>query len=67
MVNGGRINNLVAEQQYYVGELGFFRYLQWLLAHNLAWMLLFTLLAVALTSVLFYFMLRARARARLND
>lgn len=67
VVNGGRINNLVAEQQYYVGELGFFRYLQWLLAHNLAWMLLFTLLAVALTSVLFYFMLRARARARLND
>ena len=67
VVNGSRIHTLVAEQEYYVGELGLFRYLQWLLAHNLAWMLLFTALAVGLTSVLCYFALRARARARLND
>ena len=67
MVNGARINNLVAEQQYYVGKLGFFRYLQWLLAHNPIWMLLFTALAITLASVLLYFMLRARARVRLKD
>ena len=66
VVNGKRINTLVAEQQYYVGELGFFRYMQWLLAHNLALMALFTLLAVSLASVLLYFTLRARARARLD-
>ncbi len=67
VVNGARINNLVAEQQYYVGKLGFFRYLQWLLAHNPIWMLLFTALAITLASVLLYFMLRARARVRLKD
>ncbi|WP_220805301.1 hypothetical protein, partial [Aquipseudomonas alcaligenes] len=35
VVNGTRINSLVADEQYHVGELGWFRYLQWLLAHNL--------------------------------
>jgi hypothetical protein len=66
VVNGKRINSLVAEEQYHVGELGWFRYLQWLLAHNLGWMLLFTALGVGLVSLLLFFSLRARARARLN-
>lgn len=67
VVNGTRINSLVADEQYHLGELGWFRYLQWLLAHNLSWMLLFTALGVALISLLLFVSLRARARARLND
>jgi len=67
VVNGKRINALVAEEQYYVGELGVFRYLQWLLSRHLGLMLLFTLAGVALASVLLFFSLRARARARLRD
>jgi hypothetical protein len=65
VVNGKRINSLVAEEQYHVGDLGWFRYLQWLLAHNLGWMLLLTALGVGLISLLLFFSLRARARARL--
>lgn len=67
VVNGKRISSLVADEQYYVGSLGWFRYLQWLLAHNLAWMLLLTALGVALITLLLFVSLRARARARLND
>jgi hypothetical protein len=67
VVNGKRISSLLADEQYYVGELGWFRYLQWLLAHHLGWMLLLTALTVGLASVLAFFSLRARARARLKD
>ncbi|KOG93492.1 hypothetical protein AL345_19560 [Aeromonas caviae] len=67
VINGKRISSLVADEQYYVGELGWLRYLQWLLAHNLFWMLLLTAVAVSLASLLLFFTLRARARARLND
>jgi hypothetical protein len=66
VVNGKRISSLVADEQYHVGELGWFRYLQWLLAHNLGWMLLLTALGVGLVSLLLFVSLRARARARLN-
>ena len=54
------------DEQYHVGDLGWFRYLQWLLAHNLGWMLLLTALGVGLISLLLFVSLRARARARLN-
>jgi hypothetical protein len=67
VINGKNISSLVAEEQYYVGELGWLRYLQWLLAHNLALMLLLTAFAVGLASLLLFFSLRARARARLKD
>lgn len=67
VINGKHVNLLVADEQYYVGELGWFRYLQWVLAHNLGWMVLLTALAVGLASVLLFLTLRARARARLKD
>lgn len=67
VINGKHVNSLVADEQYYVGELGWFRYLQWVLAHNLGWMVLLTALAVGLASVLLFLTLRARARARLKD
>ena len=67
VINGKYVNSLVADEQYFVGELGWFRYLQWLLAHNLGLMLLLTGLGVGLASLLLFFSLRARARARLKD
>lgn len=66
VVNGTRINSLVADEHYHVGDLGWFRYLQWLLSNNLSWMLLLTALGIALCSLLLFYSLRARARARLN-
>jgi hypothetical protein len=67
VVNGKRISSLVADEQYYVGELGGLRYVQWLMSRNLGWMLLATLLGVGLISLLLFFSLRTRARARLSD
>lgn len=66
VVNGTRINSLVADEQYFIGELGWFRYLQWLLSRHLGLMLLFTAAGVAVASVLLFLSLRARARARLK-
>ncbi|MEO4045958.1 cellulose biosynthesis cyclic di-GMP-binding regulatory protein BcsB [Pseudomonas sp. CAU 1711] len=66
VVNGTRINSLVADEHYHVGDLGWFRYLQWLLSNNLSWMLLLTALGIGLCSLLLFYSLRARARARLN-
>ncbi|VXC43884.1 Cyclic di-GMP-binding protein [Pseudomonas sp. 8Z] len=66
VVNDKRINSLVADEQYYVGELGWFRYVQWRLAHSLGWMLLITALGVLLASVCLYATLKARARSRLK-
>ena len=67
VVNGTRVNPLVAEDEYYVGSLGIVRYLQWLLARNLGWMVFFTALGVLLASVFLYLTLKARANARLKD
>lgn len=66
VVNGKQINSLVAEEQYFVGELGWFRYLQWLMSRHLSLVLLLTALGVGLISLLLYITLRARAWRRLN-
>ncbi|MCU1717242.1 cellulose biosynthesis cyclic di-GMP-binding regulatory protein BcsB [Pseudomonas sp. 5P_3.1_Bac2] len=66
VINGKRISSLVAEEQYFVGDLGWFRYLQWLLARNLTGMLLLTALGVGLITLVLFLSLRARARQRLN-
>ncbi|MGF6395786.1 cellulose biosynthesis cyclic di-GMP-binding regulatory protein BcsB [Pseudomonas plecoglossicida] len=67
VVNGTRVNSLVADEQYYVGDLGAFRYLQWWLSRHLGGTVLLTAVGVALASVLLYLSLRARARNRLKD
>ncbi|QCI10103.1 cellulose biosynthesis cyclic di-GMP-binding regulatory protein BcsB [Pseudomonas putida] len=67
VVNGTRVNSLVADEQYYVGDLGTFRYLQWWLSRHLGGTLVLTAVGVALASVLLYLSLRARARNRLKD
>lgn len=66
VVNGSRVDSLVAEETYYVGKLGWFKYLQWLLSGSVIMMLLATGLAVALLSLVFYVVLRAKARRRLE-
>ncbi len=67
VVNGTRVSSLVADEQYYVGDLGTFRYLQWWLSRHLGGTLVLTAVGVALASVLLYLSLRARARNRLKD
>lgn len=66
VVHGSQLNSLVAEETYHIGDLGWFKYLQWLLAGNPLLMLLATALTVGLLSVVFYVLLRAKARRRLE-
>lgn len=66
VINGRNVESLVAEQAYYVGHLGPFRYIQWLLSQHVPALLLLTLLGVALVSLVAFFSLRAQAKRRLN-
>lgn len=65
VINGVKIDSLVAEEQYYVGKLGMVKYVQWQLARHPLLMLLVMLLGLAVVSSLLYLALRARARKRL--
>lgn len=67
VVNGKHIQSLVAEQEYYVGHLGPFKYVQWIFSQHLSWMLLATALGILVISVLVYLSLRSRAQRRLGD
>lgn len=67
VIKGKNVESLVAEQSYYVGHLGPFRYIQWLLSQHVFALLLLTLCGVALISVVAYLSLRALARRRLNE
>ncbi|WP_254479273.1 hypothetical protein, partial [Salmonella enterica] len=42
VVQGTQISSLVADEQYYVGKLNYFKFMQWQLSQNLGWMLLIT-------------------------
>ena len=65
VINGKQITSLVADEQYYVGNLGLFKRIQWVLSQNPLLMLLVTLLGLGLVSSLVYLGLRARAQKRL--
>lgn len=65
VVQGKQVTSLVAEQSYYVGELGPFKRVQWWLSQHLGGLLLVTALGVALLTGLIYLGLRAQARRRL--
>ncbi|MDF0734248.1 cellulose biosynthesis cyclic di-GMP-binding regulatory protein BcsB [Pseudomonas entomophila] len=67
VVNGTRVTSLVAEEQYYIGDLGWVRYLQWWMSRHLGGTVLLTAAGVALASLLLFLSLRARARDRLKD
>ncbi|MDP3847343.1 MAG: cellulose biosynthesis cyclic di-GMP-binding regulatory protein BcsB [Pseudomonas sp.] len=67
VVRGKKISALVAEQDYYVGSLGLFKYIQWMLSRHLWLLLLVTGLGCLLVTGLLYAGLRARAKQRLGD
>ncbi|CAD5199192.1 cellulose biosynthesis cyclic di-GMP-binding regulatory protein BcsB [Pseudomonas sp. FEN] len=66
VVQGTQISSLVADEQYYVGELNLFKRVQWLLSQNMLWMLLVTVLGLLLIASLLFLFLRARAKKRLS-
>ncbi len=66
VVQDKRITSLVADEQYYVGDLSLFKRVQWMLSQNLIWMLLVTVCGLALVSLLLFLFLRSRARKRLS-
>jgi cellulose synthase operon protein B len=67
VVRGKKISALVAEQNYYVGSLGLFKYIQWMLSRHLWLLLLVTSLGCLLVTSLLYVSLRARAKKRLGS
>lgn len=66
VVQGKRVESLVAEQAYYAGHLNPFKYMRWFLSQSVMWLLLITAASVALISTLAYLALRAKARRRLG-
>ncbi|NWA26904.1 cellulose biosynthesis cyclic di-GMP-binding regulatory protein BcsB [Pseudomonas gingeri] len=66
VVQGTKITSLVADEQYYVGELNLFKRVQWLLSQNMHWMLLVTVVGLLLVASLLFLALRARAKKRLS-
>ncbi|WP_313740153.1 cellulose biosynthesis cyclic di-GMP-binding regulatory protein BcsB [Pseudomonas sp.] len=67
VVNGTRVSTLVAEEQYFIGDLGPFGYAQWWLSRHLFGTLALLVVGVGLASGLLFLSLRARARQRLKD
>jgi len=67
VIKGRHIQSLVADETYYVGQLGPFKYLQWVLSRHVFLLLVLTVAGVALVSCAAYFSLRAIARRRLKD
>src|SRR5207253_6429062 len=66
VVRGKHVESLVAEQDYYVGKLGAWRYLQWYLSQNVLALVLITLTGVLLLASIVYLTLRQRAKRRLG-
>ncbi|MBN3862442.1 cellulose biosynthesis cyclic di-GMP-binding regulatory protein BcsB [Pseudomonas frederiksbergensis] len=66
VVRGKHVESLAAEQDYYVGQLGPLRYLQWYLSQNVVVLLLVTLFGVLLLASMGYLTLRKWANRRLG-
>ncbi|MBY0412438.1 MAG: cellulose biosynthesis cyclic di-GMP-binding regulatory protein BcsB [Burkholderiaceae bacterium] len=66
VIRGKQVDSLVAEKNYYVGQLGPALYTQWFLARNPLLLLVLGVSAALLIALLMYVTLRARARARLK-
>jgi hypothetical protein len=67
VVRGKSVEPLVADQQYYVGELNPIKYVQWLMSRNVLWLLVLVAVAVALVTGVAYLTLRSIARRRLES
>jgi len=64
VVRGKHVESLVAEQDYYVGNLGPWRYLQWYLSQNVMALMLLTVFGVLLLASMAYLALRLQAKRR---
>ncbi|MHC8348098.1 cellulose biosynthesis cyclic di-GMP-binding regulatory protein BcsB [Pseudomonas sp. RT4P38] len=67
VIRGKTIEPLVADENYYIGQLGPIKYMQWLMSRHAGWTLLLTGLSIVLLSCLAYLALRARAKQRLGN
>ncbi|RMT34110.1 putative Cyclic di-GMP binding protein WssC [Pseudomonas syringae pv. spinaceae] len=66
VVRGDSVEALVAEQNYYVGDLGPIKYVQWLMSRNVLWLLLVVVVGVVLVTGVAYLTLRSLAKRRLE-
>jgi len=66
VVRGKTVTALVADEQYFIGELSVFKHVRWWLSRNVGWMLLLALLGVLLLGGLTYLGLHAKAKRRMN-
>lgn len=66
VIRGKNVEALVADEQYYVGSMSWFKYVQWLMSRHVGLMWLITALGVLLLAGLVYFGLRAKAKRRLD-
>ncbi|MDU9040532.1 cellulose biosynthesis cyclic di-GMP-binding regulatory protein BcsB [Pseudomonas corrugata] len=66
VIRGKTIEPLVSDEQYFVGSLSPFKYVQWLMSRHVGLTLLMTALGVLLLSGLAYLGLRSKARKRLS-
>ncbi|MHB9366512.1 cellulose biosynthesis cyclic di-GMP-binding regulatory protein BcsB (plasmid) [Pseudomonas amygdali pv. morsprunorum] len=67
VVRGDSVEALVAEQKYYVGDLGPIKYVQWLMSRNVLWLLLVVAVGVVLVTGVAYLTLRSLAKRRLEQ
>ncbi|UVL01375.1 cellulose biosynthesis cyclic di-GMP-binding regulatory protein BcsB [Pseudomonas sp. B21-048] len=67
VIKGKQVESLVAEQDYYVGRLGPWRFVQWHLSQNVLAFVSVTLIGVLLLASLAYLSLRMRAKRRLGQ
>ncbi|WP_024644863.1 cellulose biosynthesis cyclic di-GMP-binding regulatory protein BcsB [Pseudomonas syringae] len=66
VVHGDSVDALVAEQTYFVGDLGPLKRLQWLMSRNVLWLLLVMAIGVVLVTGVAYLTLRSLAKRRLE-
>ena len=67
VIRGKQVDSLLAEKNYYVGQLGPVLYAQWFLSRNPLLLILLGVSAAVLVAIVMYLSLRARARARLKQ
>jgi len=67
VIRGKQVDSLLAEKNYYVGQLGPMLYAQWFLSRNPLLLILLGVSAAVLVAIVMYLSLRARARARLKQ
>lgn len=65
-VRGKKIDTLVADQTYFVGQLGWFKSIQWAMSRHIGLFILFVAMSTFLLALLIYSLLRVQARRRLK-